>query len=283
MRRRGPRVLAAARGRAGLGSGARGPGTLGSAPAAAAAAQEPQRLDAPGCGSPCACAAPGGRGGERGEKLPAPGCVCMGGCPGPGSRWSGMLEASVTPGPGAAPRLGLAARVPLQATSSEQPRARPGGQEEAPEGWTPRNGRSLCPLGGARHCAAKSQVGVSAPSHPQTLQLGTRSLHSIPSNFRGRGAWKPSGGDPHKPRRDPLFLNTLRVPPYLGSRKGELTRMVTGRGCGVRWGGLVYVWDSVHWEMCNVGAWTRAPAAAGGAGWWRAHVRVSGPWRQPKA
>lgn len=59
--------------------------------------------------------------------------------------------------------------------------------------------------------------------------------------------------------------------------------MVKGRGCGVEWGGVVYVWDSVDREMCNMGVWTRAPTAAGGAGWQRAHVRVSVAWSGPRA
>lgn len=42
--------------------------------------------------------------------------------------------------------------------------------------------------------------------------------------------------------------------------------MVGRRGCGVGWGGVVYVRDSVDWEMCGVG-WACALTAAGGAGW----------------
>ena len=41
--------------------------------------------------------------------------------------------------------------------------------------------------------------------------------------------------------------------------------------------------DGVDGEMCNVGAWTRAPTAAGGARWQRAHVRVSVAWSEPRA
>lgn len=54
--------------------------------------------------------------------------------------------------------------------------------------------------------------------------------------------------------------------------------MVKGQGGGVGWGGVAYVWDSVDREMCNVGVWTRAPTAARGARWQRAHVRVSVAW-----
>lgn len=39
--------------------------------------------------------------------------------------------------------------------------------------------------------------------------------------------------------------------------------MVKRRGCGVGWGGVVYVWDSVDPELCNVGVWTRAPTPVG--------------------
>lgn len=188
MRLRGPGVLAAARGRAGLGSGARGPGTLGSAPAAAAAAQEPPASGLARLREPLRLRC--SRGGKRTEEKTSCPRVCMhgGAARGQCRGGQGCWKLVWPPALGQPPWLGLAARVPLQATSSEQPRARPGSQEEAPEGWTPRNGHSLCPLGGARHGAAKSQVGVSAPSHPQTLQLGTGSLHSVPSNFRGRGA-----------------------------------------------------------------------------------------------
>ena len=59
--------------------------------------------------------------------------------------------------------------------------------------------------------------------------------------------------------------------------------MVGRRGCGVGWGGVVYVRDSVDWEMCGVGVWACALTAAGGAGWQRAHVRVSVAWSGPRA
>lgn len=72
------------------------------------------------------------------------------GCREPISRWSGVLEASVTPGPGT-PWLGPAVRVPLQATSPERPRARAGlgarrrHRRAGPQGWP----RAL-PFGEAR-------------------------------------------------------------------------------------------------------------------------------------
>lgn len=58
---------------------------------------------------------------------------------------------------------------------------------------------------------------------------------------------------------------------------GEAARMCVG------WGEVVYVRDSVDGEMCNVGVWTRAQTAAGGARWQRAHVRVSVAWSEPRA
>ena len=68
-----------------------------------------------------------------------------------------------------------------------------------------------------------------------------------------------------------------------GARKRERTRMVGRRGCRVGWGGVVYVRDSVDGEMCGVGVWACALTAAGGAGWQRAHVRVSVAWSGPRA
>lgn len=41
--------------------------------------------------------------------------------------------------------------------------------------------------------------------------------------------------------------------------------------------------DSVDGEMCGVGVWAYALTAAGGAGWQRAHVRVSVAWSGPRA
>lgn len=52
--------------------------------------------------------------------------------------------------------------------------------------------------------------------------------------------------------------------------------MVKGRGCGVGWGGVVYVWDSVDPKLCDVGVWTSAPTPAGVQG---GGVLTSGsPW-----
>lgn len=93
----------------GLGAGPENPRTLGSAPAAAAA-QEPPASGLARLQEPLRLRCSGGKTGVK-NFLPR---VCMHrGCPGPVSRWSGMLEASVTPGPGAAACLGPAARVPL--------------------------------------------------------------------------------------------------------------------------------------------------------------------------
>lgn len=46
-----------------------------------------------------------------------------------------------------------------------------------------------------------------------------------------------------------------------GTRKGELTWMAKGRGCGVRWGGVVYGWDSgtPRCGMCECGRAPRLP------------------------
>ena len=76
----------------------------------------------------------------------------------------------------------------------------------------------------------------------------------------------------------PLPLTPCGCQRVYGTRKGEIMGMVKGQGGGVGWGGVAYVWDSVDREMCNVGVWTRAPTAARGARWQRAHVRVSVAW-----
>lgn len=81
--------------------------------------------------------------------------------------------------------------------------------------------------------------------------------------------------------RTDLVVTPLPLTPYgcqrvWGAPKREPTGMVKGRGRGVGWGGVVYVWDSVDPEVCNVGVWTRAPTPAGVQGG-RGLTSVS-PW-----
>lgn len=141
------------------------------------------RLDSQDCRSPCACAAPGG---ETGVKTSCPRVCRHRGCLGPMSRWSRRPEASVIPGQGS-PWRGPVSRVLLQATSPERPRARAGLGARRRQGELEHGAAARPALwGGASVCAARSQFGVSAPSRPQTPHLGPGSLHSIPSNFRGR-------------------------------------------------------------------------------------------------
>lgn len=190
MRRRGPRVLETAWGRAGLGSGAGEPGTLGSAPAAAAAgASRVWTRKAAGALAPALL-----QGEKRGGKNFLPPGVDAPGLPGANvavvvGAGSECDHPPPHPRRSSPSQLGPRACVPLQShlPGAAQGPGRAGGQEEAPEGRTLEAATRPTLWGGARLCAAGSQVGVSAPSRPQIPHLGTGSLHSIPSNFRGRG------------------------------------------------------------------------------------------------
>lgn len=151
------------------------------------------RLDSQDCRSPCACAAP--REKKRGEKNFLPPGVFARGLPGANIAVVGGAGSECDPQPVQPPRPPGWARK-RASLSKPPPLSGPGpGLGRGPRGGTggldPRGSHApglFLGQGGARLCAAGNQVGVSAPSPPQTPHLGTGSLHSIPSNFRGRGA-----------------------------------------------------------------------------------------------
>ena len=236
------------RGRAGLGSGAREPGTLGSA-SAAATAQEPRSLDSPGCRSPCACAAPVG-GKNRGKKTSCSRVCVHWGCPGPMSRWSRMLEAS-DPRPRGSPLAGpsSARRSPGHLPREAQGPGRARGQEEAPEGWT---------LGAAAHppfredahlCAVRSRLGFLPLSvrRPRSWEPGLFTQSQV--TFEVEELENHREGTPHRPCGDPPSLNTLWVPPCRGQRRayadGEDV-VSGGEGlfmCGIAWTRRCAMWE----------------------------------------
>ncbi|KAF6321347.1 hypothetical protein mRhiFer1_008462 [Rhinolophus ferrumequinum] len=179
------------------------------------------------------------------------------GGPGPMSRWSGMLEASVTPGPW----LGPAARVPLQATSPEPPRARagPGARKTHPRARPGGRPRAL-PFGEVRASVQQEAgLGFLPPPvfRPRRWEPGLFTQSQVTfeveelENHR-KGTCTDLVVTP------PPSLNTLWVPPCFGTQKGELTRMVKKQRCGVRRGGVVYVWDSVN-QRCVMRECGRAP------------------------
>lgn len=180
---RGPRVLAVARAGSGLGAGPRNPERSArlwqrrqEPPASGLSRlQEPLRLR---------CS----RGEKKGGKTSCP-RVCMQGAAWGYCRGSGRCWKGVGPPAPAAPDW---ARQRARPSQGHLPLRGPGPRP----GWGPRNSGGLVPgvaarsalWGDLRRCAARRQVGVSAPSRPQTSHLGTRFLHWIPSNFGGRRA-----------------------------------------------------------------------------------------------
>lgn len=174
------------------------------------------------------------------------------------SRWSGMLEASVTPGPW----LGPAARVPLQATSPEPPRARagPGARKTHPRAGPGGRPRAL-PFGEVRASVPQGAgLGFLPPPvfRPRRWGPGLFTQSQVTFEVEELENHREGTCTDLVVIVTPPSLNTLWVPPCLGTRKGELTRMVKKQRCGVRWGGVVYVWDSVN-QRCVMRECGRAP------------------------
>lgn len=130
--------------------------------------------------------------GKGGKNFLPPGCMPRG-CPEPGSRRWGMLEACVTPGPGQPPGWARQS-APL---SRPPPRRGPGqgrlGARRRHRGPDPGAAGRPALWEGASLRAARL---FPAPSRPHPAVGDPVSL-LIPSNFRGRGARNPWGGDPH--------------------------------------------------------------------------------------
>ena len=214
------------------------------------------RLDSQGCRSPCACAAPGGKKGGGGGNFLPPGVYAQG-LPGANVAVVGGPGSECDPPPQPRQFLGWARQH--ASLSKPPPLSGPGpepgwGPGRGTGGLDPGGGHASGLWGGARLCAAGSQVGVSDPSRPQTRIWG-------PGLFtQSQVTFEVEERENHREEtHTDLVVTRLPLTPcgcqrvLGGARKGERTGLVKRLGCvlggeGLFMCGIVWTGRCVMWE-----------------------------------
>lgn len=201
------------------------------------------RLDSQGCRSPCACAAP--REKKRGEKNFLPPGVFARGLPGASIAVVGGAGSECDPQPVQPPHP-QAGPESVRPSPSHLPLAAQGpgwagGQEEAPEGWTPGAATRLAFFfGGGERASVRRETRLGF-LHPPLLRpriwgqgLFTQSQVTFEVEER-----ENQRENPYRPCCDPSSFNTLWVPACLwdaerrdyGDGEGARRWCRVGRSC----------------------------------------------------